>query len=75
MNFAALIISRLEQSVTFINRVVSEAPRLREFFQVWDTVPAIRDQPDAVDPGRLTGWSSSRTCRSPMTASAWRRST
>ena len=55
MNFAALIISRLEQSVSFINRVVSEAPRLREFFQVWDTVPAIRDQPDAVDPGRLKG--------------------
>jgi ATP-binding cassette, subfamily B, beta-glucan exporter len=55
MNFATLIISRLEQSVVFINRVVSEAPRLREFFQVWDTVPAIRDQPDAVDPGRLAG--------------------
>ncbi len=55
MNFATLIISRLEQSVVFINRIVSEAPRLREFFQVWDTVPAIRDQPEAVDPGRLVG--------------------
>ena len=55
MNFAGLIISRLEQSVTFINRLMMEAPRLREFFQVWDTVPAIRDQPDAVDPGRLDG--------------------
>ena len=55
MNFSGLIISRLEQSVSFINRVMSEAPRLREFFQVWDTVPAIRDLPDAVDPGRLNG--------------------
>jgi glucan exporter ATP-binding protein len=55
MNFAGLIIIRLEQSVSFINRVMSEAPRLREFFQVWDTVPAIRDTPDAVDPGRLRG--------------------
>jgi len=55
MNFAALIIVRLEQSVSFINRVVSDAPRLREFFQVWDTVPAIRDTPDASDPGRLAG--------------------
>jgi ATP-binding cassette subfamily B protein len=55
MNFAGLIISRLEQSVSFINQIVSEAPRLREFFQVWDTVPAIRDRPDAVDPGRLAG--------------------
>jgi len=55
MNFAGLIIARLEQSVSFINKVMSEAPRLREFFQVWDTVPAIRDLPDAVDPGRLRG--------------------
>ena len=55
MNFAGLIIARLEQTVGFINRVMSEAPRLREFFQVWDTVPAIRDRPDAVDPGRLGG--------------------
>jgi ATP-binding cassette subfamily B protein len=55
MNFAGLIITRLEQSVSFINRVMSEVPRLREFFQVWDTVPAIRDRPDAIDPGRLGG--------------------
>lgn len=55
MNFAGLIITRLEQSVSFINRVMSEVPRLREFFQVWDTVPAIRDVPDAADPGRLGG--------------------
>ena len=55
MNFAALIITRLEQVVAFVNRIGSEAPRLREFFQVWDTVPAIRDADDAVDPGRLGG--------------------
>jgi ATP-binding cassette subfamily B protein len=55
MNFAGLIITRLEQSVSFINRVMSEVPRLCEFFQVWDTVPAIRDVPDAADPGRLGG--------------------
>lgn len=55
MNFAGLIIARLEQSVGFVNRIMMEAPRLREFFQVWDTVPAIRDRPDAFDPGRLAG--------------------
>ena len=55
MNFAGLIIVRLEQVVSFTNQVVSGAPRLREFFQVWDTVPAIRDYPDAIDPGRLKG--------------------
>jgi ATP-binding cassette, subfamily B, beta-glucan exporter len=56
MNFAGLIIARLERSVGFINTVVSDAPRLREFFQVWDTVPSIRDKPGAVDPGRLRGF-------------------
>jgi ATP-binding cassette subfamily B protein len=55
MNFAALIIARLEQVVSFVNKIGAEAPRLREFFTVWDTVPAIRDLPDAVDPGHLTG--------------------
>ena len=55
MNFAGLIIARLEHSVSFLNTVVSEAPRLREFFQVWDTVPSIRDEPGAIDPGRLRG--------------------
>lgn len=55
MNFAGLIIGRLEQTVSFSNRIVSEAPRLREFFQVWDTVPDIRDKPEAIDPGRVEG--------------------
>lgn len=52
---AAVIIVRLEGSVGFVNRVMADAPRLREFFQVWDTVPAIRDLPEAADPGRLVG--------------------
>jgi ATP-binding cassette subfamily B protein len=55
MSFAGLIIARLESTVGFVNALLSHAPRLREFFQVWDTVPAIRDRPDAVDPGRLGG--------------------
>lgn len=55
MNFATLIITRLEQTVTFVNGLVSQAPRLREFFQVWDTIPDIIDWPDAVEPGRLEG--------------------
>ena len=55
MGFAALLISRLEQAVGFANRVLQEAPRLREFFDVLDTVPAVRDRPDAIDPGRMRG--------------------
>jgi ATP-binding cassette, subfamily B, beta-glucan exporter len=55
MNFSALLIVRLEQAVGFANRIVMDAPRLREFFGVLDTVPAVRDRPDAVDPGRVRG--------------------
>ena len=55
MNFAALLITRLEQVVGFTNKVLLDAPRLREFFQVLDTVPAVRDRPDAIDPGRMHG--------------------
>jgi ATP-binding cassette subfamily B protein len=55
MNFAGLLIIRLEQVVGFSNRVLMDAPRLRDFFQVLDTEPAVRDRADAVDPGRMRG--------------------
>jgi glucan exporter ATP-binding protein len=55
MSFAALLISRLEQAVHFANRMVMDAPRLAEFFEVLDTEPAVRDRPDAMDPGRMHG--------------------
>ena len=53
--FATMLIARLQDAVWFVNRVFSDAPRLAEFFAVFDTAPAIRDRPDAVDPGRLAG--------------------
>jgi glucan exporter ATP-binding protein len=55
VNFATMLIVRLEQAVGFVNRVFMEAPRLREFYDVLDTVPAVRDRPDAIDPGRVRG--------------------
>jgi ATP-binding cassette subfamily B protein len=55
VSFSTLLIQRLEQVVSFINSVFMEAPRLQEFFVVLDTVPAVRDRPDAIDPGRLHG--------------------
>ena len=55
VNFAALLITRLEQVVSFVNAVFMQAPRLREFFEVLDSVPSVRDRPDAVDPGRVRG--------------------
>jgi ATP-binding cassette, subfamily B, beta-glucan exporter len=55
MSFATLLISRLEQAVHFANEMVMDAPRLTEFFEVLDTEPAVRDRPDAADPGRVHG--------------------
>jgi ATP-binding cassette subfamily B protein len=55
VSFATMLIQRLEQVVSFINSVFMEAPRLKEFFNVLDAVPAVRDLPDAADPGRLQG--------------------
>jgi ATP-binding cassette subfamily B protein len=55
MNFAGLLIVRLEQVVGFTNKVLLDAPRLREFFGVLDTEPAVRDAPNAIDPGRMRG--------------------
>jgi ABC-type multidrug transport system fused ATPase/permease subunit len=55
MAIAALLISRLEQVVGFANRLFTDAPKLAEFFDVLDTVPAVRDRPDALDPGRVRG--------------------
>ncbi len=55
VTFATMLIQKLEQVVGFINNVFMEAPRLAEFFNVLDAVPAVRDRPDAIDPGRLQG--------------------
>jgi ATP-binding cassette, subfamily B, beta-glucan exporter len=55
VSFASMLIQRLEQVVSFINNVFMEAPRLQEFFNVLDAVPAVRDRPDAIDSGRLSG--------------------
>jgi ATP-binding cassette subfamily B protein len=53
--FAGLLITRLEQAVSFAHRLFMDAPRLREYFDVADTVPSVRDRPDAIDPGRVRG--------------------
>ena len=55
VSFATMLIGKLEQVVSFINNVFMEAPRLQEFFKVLDEVPAVRDRPDAIDAGRLSG--------------------
>jgi glucan exporter ATP-binding protein len=55
VSFATMLIQKLEQVVSFINNLFMEAPRLAEFFNVLDAVPAVRDRPDAIDTGRLSG--------------------
>src|ERR1700748_1160578 len=55
VSFATMLIQKLEQVVAFINNVFMEAPRLQEYFTVLDAVPAVRDRPDAIDTGRLSG--------------------
>src|SRR6476660_1098873 len=55
VSFASMLIQNLEQVVSFINNVFMEAPRLQEFFNVLDAVPAVRDRADAIDTGRLSG--------------------
>jgi len=54
MSFATMLIERLQSSVGFVNRVFLEAPRLRQFFDVLDA-RAVRDRPNAIDPGRVQG--------------------
>jgi ATP-binding cassette subfamily B protein len=55
ISFATMLIDRLQHAVGFANRIFMEAPRLQQFFDVLDTVPALRDRPGALDPGRVKG--------------------
>ena len=55
MGFAGLLIDKLQHTATFTNHVFTEAPRLQEFFDVLDAVPAVRDKATAIDPGRVRG--------------------
>lgn len=55
MSFATMLIARLDQAVAFFNALFLQAPKLRDFFAVIDTAPAVRDRPGARDPGRLDG--------------------
>ena len=55
MSFATLLVQKLDQAVGFVNKVFMDAPRLREFFEVLDTDPAVHDRPNAIDIGRAQG--------------------
>jgi ATP-binding cassette, subfamily B, beta-glucan exporter len=55
ISFATMLIGRLEQVVGFFNRLFLNAPKLRQFFDVMDTVPSVRDDANAKATGRLSG--------------------
>jgi ATP-binding cassette subfamily B protein len=54
VNIATLFVGKLELVVGFTNRLVLDAPRLAQFFEVLDTV-AVIDRPGAIDLGRAKG--------------------
>jgi ATP-binding cassette, subfamily B, beta-glucan exporter len=54
VNIATLFVGKLELVVGFTNRLVLDAPRLAQFFEVLDTTP-VKDRPGAIDLGRAQG--------------------
>jgi ATP-binding cassette subfamily B protein len=53
--FSGVLIARLEQVVDFLNRSFSRAPKVQQFFEIIDTIPAVRDAASAKDVGRVRG--------------------
>jgi ATP-binding cassette subfamily B protein len=45
MGLAASLVGRLETSLTFLMQLMSEAPRIADFFEVLDHAPSVRDAP------------------------------
>jgi ATP-binding cassette subfamily B protein len=54
MGFAGMLMRRLDQAASFINRVFLVTPRLQEFFNVLDT-STVRDRKDAVALKKVRG--------------------
>jgi glucan exporter ATP-binding protein len=54
-SFSTILIARLEQVVNFLNLALSQAPKIRQFFEVTDTTPTVRDCSGAKDAGRAHG--------------------
>ncbi|MEP9350224.1 glucan ABC transporter ATP-binding protein/ permease [Xanthobacter sp. KR7-225] len=50
--FANMLIARLDHTVSFFNRLMMSGPRLSQFFDVLDTVGAVREKPGAAELGK-----------------------
>ncbi len=55
MSLSTMLIGRMEQVVTFVNQLFLQGPKIAEFFDILDTVPVVRDPPNAPDIGRVRG--------------------
>ncbi len=55
INFATMLIARLEQLVGFTNVLLMQVPKLADFFAVIDLPPALADKANAIDAGRQKG--------------------
>jgi len=55
MSLSTMLIARMEQIVSFVNHLFLQGPKIAEFFEILDTVPMVRDAPNAPDIGRVQG--------------------
>ena len=55
MSIATMLIGRLEQAVSFVNQLFMQAPKMQEFFEILDTVPAVHEKPHAKAVERFAG--------------------
>jgi ATP-binding cassette, subfamily B, beta-glucan exporter len=55
MSIATMLIGRLQDAVGFVNSLFMQAPKMAEFFEILDTVPAVHDRPNAKNVERFRG--------------------
>ncbi|WP_421994686.1 glucan ABC transporter ATP-binding protein/ permease [Roseococcus sp.] len=55
MGFATLLVSRMEGAVGFVSHMLFQAPSLRQYFKVLDTMSTVPERPGAKDIGRAVG--------------------
>jgi ATP-binding cassette, subfamily B, beta-glucan exporter len=55
MGFATMLIGKLEDAVGFVNSLLMQAPKMREYFEIADTLPAVADRPNAIEAPRFKG--------------------
>jgi ATP-binding cassette, subfamily B, beta-glucan exporter len=55
MGFATMLIGKLEEAVGFVNSLLMQAPKMREFFEIVDLLPSVHDKPNAITAPRFKG--------------------